>query len=907
MRVTRLALAALSVLVGSMGASCRRSRAETEATSGPAVDVVVVGCDAVARDASCEIVDRQALRVVVDAKTAVRIDARGTTEETCTAVPEGRPDASTSARVSVELPPSARGVCVTARDASGATTKRIALRPTRRPSWLLEANRLRKSGEPDRATAMARAHEHDAGQDGARATALLGRLALARGATDEAARLLREAVAREAGGDRLSEEADDRFALAYTLATHANRSDEAEAVLAAGVLDAYPEARARRAYYRAIAAYHAGNPRRGLEHLDEAITKLAPLGLDEDSTNAEDLKGLLLWRIGRAAEARALFVDLERRAGEATSPCTRATRLVNAARASMRAWENASRPAGSPFGPVEARELARHALELGDTRCPGGLRHGNASLALADANEALGDVRGARAHLDEARAATPHPAGWFRVWWHQTMARILVTENRHVDAALELTQALALAASPQESWSSARALARSLEAQKRDAEAALAYERAETALDEIASVVPFGEGQAFAASIRSESARGLVALRARRGEAGLALEAARRARARVLATMTLFGRAASLDAHTRGRVEDALAVLRRTRTTLDEDASSDWEVPTSGIAARDARKREREREATIALDRALEAAGRTRPALPPLDPAELVVFLDIIGANLRILGAHRGVVSARTVAAPAALEGSDEAFARALLEPLATELGSAKRVRVLAAGEAARIEVHALPWRGGPLAKTLPVVHGIDLMAAEPRDREGALVVADPTGDLPGARAESDRAVAALRAAGVDVKLLFQAQADATHVRPALEGVQFFHYAGHATPGGRDGRDAALVLADHTRLTVADVLALRSAPSVVVLSACEAARAEELSVASLGLAHAFIVAGSAEVVAPSRRVPDDLAVAWSAALQEHLGVSGDAGAAFTAALRARTPAGDWAAFRVVVR
>lgn len=907
MRVTRLALGALSVLVGSVGPSCRRGGGETESASGPPVDVVLVGCDAVAKDARCEVVEEQALRVVVDAKTALHVDARGTTEETCTPGPPIPPEASTNALLSVVLPPGARAVCVTARDARGITTKRVPLRPTCRPAWLLEANRLRKSGEPDRAAAIAREHEHDADQDGARAAALLGRLALARGATDEAARLLREAVTREAGGDRLSEEAEDRFALAYTLATHAGRSDEAEAVLATDMLDGYPEARARRAYYRAIAAYHAGDPRRGLERLDEALTRLAPLGLDEDTTNAEELKGLLLWRIGRAAEARALFVDLERRTGGATAPCTHATRLVNAARASMQAWQDAGRPPDTMFGPTEARQLAGQALAIGDARCPGGLRHGNASLALADASEALGDVPAARAHLGEARAATPHPARWFRVWWHQTMARVRMAETRAADASLELMQALALAASPQERWSLGRARAAALEAQKRDLDAAHAYEAAEEALDEIAGVVPFGEGQALAASIRSESARGLVALRMRRGEAGLALAAARRARARVLASMTLFGRAASLDGPARSRVEEALAALRRARTTLDEEAASDWEIPASGVAARDAQKREREREATSALDHALEAAGRTPTALPPLDPAELVVFLDVVGREVRILEAHRGLVSARTIAAPASLEGTDELFSRALLEPLAARLGSATRVRVLAAGEASRIEVHALRWRDAPLATTLPVVHGIDLPAVEPRVRKGALVVADPTGDLPGARAESDRVVVALRAAGEDVKLLFQAQADAPHVRPALEGVRFFHYAGHAKAGGHDGRDAALVLAEHTSLTVGDVLALRSAPSVVILSACEAARAEDVSVASLGLAHAFVVAGSTAVVAPSRRVPDDFAVTWSAALQAQLGVTGEVAAAFTAALRERVPAGDWAAFRVVVR
>lgn len=50
--------------------------------------------------------------------------------------------------------------------------------------------------------------------------------------------------------------------------------------------------------------------------------------------------------------------------------------------------------------------------------------------------------------------------------------------------------------------------------------------------------------------------------------------------------------------------------------------------------------------------------------------------------------------------------------------------------------------------------------------------------------------------------------------------------------------------------ADGDRLEVTDILALERAPNQVILSACEGARDEYSEVATLGLAQAFVVAGS---------------------------------------------------------
>ncbi|HVJ94638.1 MAG TPA: hypothetical protein VM580_32855, partial [Labilithrix sp.] len=778
MRATRrLGLVVLAVL----GAGAPSPMADEAPAEGPSVSVTLLGCDAVADDAPCEVAPGQEIRVLVDGPVATSAVVVATADPTCPTV-SAPPSSPSDGLVRIALQGGETAICVGTR---GAAAVRLPLVPTRRPAWLREANRARKEGDSATALSLARAHEHDAGIDGVRSMALRGRLALARGDIEDAVRLLGEAVAGHAGKGRLSEEADDRFALAFSLATHAHRFGEAESVLAAEVVPRTAEAQARAAYYRAIVANEAGLPRRALLHLDVAKRELRRLGVEQDLRDAEELSGLVLLRMGRAAEARELFLDLDRRTAATTPPCTRTTRLVNAAIASLSAWANADRPRPSPtFGPEEAERLATEALELGDARCAGGLRHANAALALAEANEALGRLAEARRYLTEAHEAAPEPSRWLSVWGHNVMARVLIAEGKPLSAMREIESVLDPTATPYDVWSLQRTRGLALQRAGRTHDAIMAYAEAEAALDEIASRVPFGEGRASAVSGRRETSRALAALYLAQGGGAKALEVARHARARVLASLVLSGRTERLDAQIRKTVEDALAELRLAEDALDRESQRSWAIPTSELAASAARKSERARAARRALDRALEAAGRLPVELPALAPTDLTLLLEGSGAHPNVMVAFDGKVVAH---APSGTKTIEE-----LLGTNANDLTRARRVRILASGEASSIPVHVLPWGGRPLAEWVPVVYGLDLPRRDVSPGTGTVIVADPTGDLPAARAEAGRVVELVRARGVSPRLFFQRAADLARVRPALEGVATFHFAGHASAGGHD-------------------------------------------------------------------------------------------------------------------
>jgi cellulose synthase operon protein C len=150
------------------------------------------------------------------------------------------------------------------------------------------------------------------------------------------------------------------------------------------------------------------------------------------------------------------------------------------------------------------------------------------------------------------------------------------------------------------------------------------------------------------------------------------------------------------------------------------------------------------------------------------------------------------------------------------------------------------------------------------------------------------------------------------AVAEGETVRNALGSADLLHYAGHATFGGADGVDSALSLAQGSRLTPADLLAVPRVPRVVALFGCDTAHESATgTLDSLGLTSAFLVAGARVVVATSRAVDEalarDLAVEFYARLTAM--AAPDEGRALrdaVLALRDRSPASDWAAFRVLV-
>ena len=177
------------------------------------------------------------------------------------------------------------------------------------------------------------------------------------------------------------------------------------------------------------------------------------------------------------------------------------------------------------------------------------------------------------------------------------------------------------------------------------------------------------------------------------------------------------------------------------------------------------------------------------------------------------------------------------------------------------------------------------------------------LVVADPTTDLPFARAEG-RAIAARLGGAVSA---IGPEATRERVLGALDGAAVFHFAGHGVLEPAQPWDAHLKLAGGEALSLTDIFVARPRLGVVVLSGCETGRTIALGRRErIGLADAFLAAGARAVLATRIPIRDDRAQSFIEDFYAAGGRDHPAAALRTAIRRAREAGNSiWRAFELV--
>ena len=216
---------------------------------------------------------------------------------------------------------------------------------------------------------------------------------------------------------------------------------------------------------------------------------------------------------------------------------------------------------------------------------------------------------------------------------------------------------------------------------------------------------------------------------------------------------------------------------------------------------------------------------------------------------------------------------------------LGAELASlfAQALRGLPAGAPLALIVdgplRSLPWGAlpGPEGPALALSHSLRLLPSALWLPVGApmgqsLVVADPRGDLPQARAEGERLAARLPQS----TLLAGPQASRSGTLAVLSSAGHLHIAGHGRVEPWEPYEAHLALSDGGRLTLMDLYEGRlTGHPTVVLSACEVGNTTPGGGAQ-GLTEGFLAAGASGVIAPLWPVEDGLAAALSERLYDHL-------------------------------
>jgi hypothetical protein len=329
----------------------------------------------------------------------------------------------------------------------------------------------------------------------------------------------------------------------------------------------------------------------------------------------------------------------------------------------------------------------------------------------------------------------------------------------------------------------------------------------------------------------------------------------------------------------RARWEQAVADYHSARDALDLLVATRWKSSKKHAPDWTERHRAARRATEHALEHALLVLGTEPTAIEPRPPGELTLAYYPLARGWAGFAELDGAVVAQSFTTSIAANLPPEKLSSALLAPFERELDRAERVRVLSYGPVREINFHVLPWRGARLAATLPVAYGVDRPSRTSTSSmgKGALIVADPRGDLSGSWREAEQIAAPLRLYFGRINILRGREAAAGATRAALAESLFFHFAGHGELSGETGWEHALLLAGEARLTVGDVLTLPRVPRWVVLSACRSASSPARSrIETAGLAQAFVAVGSEGVLAAVDVVDDEAQARIISAIYQHL-------------------------------
>lgn len=776
----------------------------------------------------------------------------------------------------LSIPSQARLVTVSVSlpDGSRGPSWSLQLAEPEEPAWVPEIDQLASSGKREevrkRLAQLRRAAPRK--EQGL----VLRSLAYLAGTDDNAeqqASYLRQGIAADRAESCLSGEVEKTVRLAR-LYLDQGRFGDARQTLDA-VTNRLPEAPAEAKYLVAFLqgwlADRVGDYRLALSQLRKAADLAEQIGRSDLRWKAEQVLANLLQALGRSQDASELLARL-REDPQPESPCDMGDLLTNWAWSRLLAREGGEETEDPTPILMEAQ-----AVYAGNPLCAGPVQRLNTLLNLALAHQQAGRWREARKVLEQA-APLASQANLSQLLWQDDLeARTAIAEGNPALALRlyeELEEAAERAFSFEGRFRAAFGRAQAQLALRRPAAALAALEKADALIDEQIRHVPAHEGRDTLVGQREAATRLLLSLLLDHGQQQRAFALVRHARSRLLRQLMVRERLAQLTPREQQRWEKALASYRALRDDIDQEAAREWELPGDQVErARESRAAQLAR-AQEDLDRAVAGLGnpvdRGESDLSPPRPGEVVLAFHPLPAGWAGFAADERGIEVSTFELPVDLT-DNPALSRVLLEPFRPVLERAGRVRVLPYGRLRSVDFHTLPLGGEPLLARRSVVYSLDLPArpaSAPADRRVALLVADPGGNLQAARQEATAVDAAVRAwrPGWTLERLDGKAARAEAVRAALPGADLFHYAGHGTFAGFAGWDSVLELADGSHLTPGDLLALRQAPAWVVLSSCEGSRSSEQAPGEgIGLAHAFLLAGSQAVIAATRQVPDRIA------------------------------------------
>lgn len=395
------------------------------------------------------------------------------------------------------------------------------------------------------------------------------------------------------------------------------------------------------------------------------------------------------------------------------------------------------------------------------------------------------------------------------------------------------------------------------------------------------------------------------------GELAQALRFMRHVRTRALLELRRFDRLQELDSKKRSQWSDAEARFLAARQELERAQLAGEPM---------ARLREREEKARQELARALEILGEEiPPAQRPPQRDELFLICHPLRQRWACLCAEPGRSVAETFEMDVLSDtGTSRRLASTLLERFRPQLLAmkGKTLTVFGYGSFRDVPLHLLNFEGQRLGQWLTVRYSLDQGLApssggsqvivaidgkleQAESKEERIQIADPLLAALSANPRWDLAHYEMGSHGGVPGRPKSASIAALRERIPHAGLLFiFSHADYLPAGGWIN---AIAFTPWSRLTAGDVLLMPRVPDRVVLIACNSGSASDLvgGQESLGIAQAFLLRGSQEVLSTTRAVTPQAGAVVVRMVASHLSAHPDGGlsAALEATISSLTSAG----------
>lgn len=838
-----------------------------------ALSVLFFGCSEIFQGPECRI-HRHSPKVlsfwINDVKsTSITVFVDGAPREiNVTAQAEG-------AKLTIAVPPPPATIEIVAGTQSESSVTKVRrwtlqITTSRIPSEIHQARVARQEGNHELATAMLKPWLSSENTEAkGEAWGQWARLALARGDHRETIKAFEISISLHRKAQAISSEMYDRYALAYVMVAQ-GQLGRLEQILdpVASIASMYPAGALEADYYRGNAALTLGDYRSALRYFSRILIYAERLDMARMWSAAAELRTRILWNLGRVEEARSLLQQIIKRVPDEPT-CLRAYSLHQAGRLTREI-------SNEPQDLEQARSLLLRAAAYYSQKCPQPRWHAYTLATVGLTELAADQPTRASSWLVASRAAYAAPGIGLRRIQERLAGEIALATQNFGLAAVSFRRMAEAAASvhPAARWRGLLGEGHALESLGRFDDAVMRYQAAEDLLDDFRFSAPLGQGREGLLHNRSESAQRLIALLIQQGRVDEAWSVARKSRMRSLSAVAWPVRLASASEPIRKQWYLSWSKYQEYLAKRWALPVPSWEVSAAEKVAEKAEQLRVLEDGRFLLDQALAKLGEqtslewyqrtTKPGVIE------ILYHPLLSGWVAFVKQHATPTIVRTLET-VPLDASQTVLGHLLLEPFSEQLRKATQVRILAFGKLDSVDFHALPWRNRPLVASLSVSYGLDIgvdrLAGATDQPVGSLgaeaLVVDPHADLVAAQQEAQYVQRSLEAGGWLVHRLTSTTATGSQLMRLLSSRRFawFHYAGHARHTGLDGWNSYLGTNSEVMLTLGDILLLPQTPRVVVLFGCESgASTENDSPPGLGLAQAFVLAGSRWAIAARRRL-----------------------------------------------